>query len=63
MAVRDTMPEIDKALPQERMARWMRITLANLRAYVAFEANGIGEIERPTEFQGQPSPAQMMPKF
>ena len=39
--------EIDKALQKERMARWMRITLANLRTQ--HKASGMGEIERPTE--------------
>ena len=56
-------PEIDKGLQKKCMAWWMRITLANLWVYVTFRAGGMGEIERPTEFQGQHNPAQMMPTF
>ena len=55
-------PEIDMAVPKDRLAHCMRITLANLRVYVAFKAGGgIGEIERSMEFQGQHDPATMNP--
>ena len=38
------------------------VTLANLRAYVTFTVSGIGEIEWPTEFQGQyPPPSPEIP--
>ena len=37
----------------------MRITLANLSGCVIYQAACMGELERPTEFQGQHDPAQM----
>ena len=52
-----SMPfKVDKALQNKRMLQWMRITLANLRVYVTYWACGMGEIERPAEFQGQQGP-------
>ena len=62
MAVRDTTirdttlslpplstPDISKELQKARVAQWMRIMLASLRAYTTFRAGGMGKIEQPTE--------------
>ena len=54
--------KIDKALQNDRLAQNMRITLANPRGYVALRAGGMGEIERPREFQGQHNSAAMNPE-
>ena len=49
VAVHNTAPslpplsllEIEKALQKERMAQWMQMTLANLRAFVALRASNM----------------------
>ena len=71
MAVRDSAPSLplwaapenNKAVQKERMAQWMRIMLANVWVYVVFRAHGMGEIERPMEFQGQHKPTHTTLNF